>query len=85
MLEDKNKPFNNYKILVDGNYKNEISYLFDEMINGLNNGSLIKLTAFDMERLMDYVIKLNNDVEAEKLRLDRILNKLKNKYPYINI
>lgn len=85
MLEDKNKPFDNYKILVDGNYKNEISYLFDEMINGLNNGSLIKLTAFDMERLMDYVIKLNNDVEAEKLRLDRILNKLKNKYPYINI
>lgn len=85
MLENKKKPFDNYKILVDGNYKNEISYLFDEMINGLNNGSLIKLTAFDMERLMDYVIKLNNDVEAEKLRLDRILNKLKNKYPYINI
>lgn len=85
MLENKKKPFDNYKILVDGNYKNEISYLFDEMINGLNNGSLIKLTVFDMERLMDYVIKLNNDVEAEKLRLDRILNKLKNKYPYISI
>lgn len=85
MLENKKKPFDNYKILVDGNYKNEISYLFDEMINGLNNGSLIKLTAFDMERLMDYVLKLNNDVEAEKLRIDRILNKLKNKYPYINI
>ena len=59
--------FEEYSILVDGLYKGQVSYIFEEMINALRNNNKVMLFTLDMERLMDYVLELNNKIQALEL------------------
>ena len=59
--------FEEYSILVDGLYKRQVSYIFEEMINALKNNNKVMLFTLDMERLMDYVLELNNKIQALEL------------------
>lgn len=59
--------FEEYSILVDGLYKGQVSYIFEEMINALKNNNKVMLFTLDMERLMDYVLELNNKIQALEL------------------
>ena len=59
--------FEEYSILVDGLYKGQVSYIFEEMINALRNNNKVMLFTLDMERLMDYVLTLNNKIQALEL------------------
>lgn len=60
----KKDVFEEYSILVDGLYKGQVSYIFEEMINALKNNNKVMLFTLDMERLMDYVLELNNKIQA---------------------
>ena len=63
----KKDVFEEYSILVDGLYKGQLSYIFEEMINALKNNNKVMLFTLDMERLMDYVLELNNKIQALEL------------------
>ncbi len=63
----KKDVFEEYSILVDGLYKGQVSYIFEEMINALKNNNKVMLFTLDMERLMDYVLELNNKIQALEL------------------
>lgn len=65
--EMKKDVFEEYSILVDGLYKGQVSYIFEEMINALRNNNKVMLFTLDMERLMDYVLELNNKIQALEL------------------
>lgn len=63
----KKDVFEEYSILVDGLYKGQVSYIFEEMINALKNNNKVMLFTLDMERLMDYVLELNNKIQVLEL------------------
>lgn len=59
--------YDEYLVLVNGLYKGQVSYIFEEMINALKNNNKVMLFTLDMERLMDYVLELNNKIQALEL------------------
>ena len=77
--------YDEYWVLVNGLYKGQVSYLFEEMINALKNNNKVVLFNFDMERLMDHVLELNNNIQALELEKKQFIYNLKKKYPYINL
>lgn len=77
--------YDEYLILVNGLYKGQVSYIFEEMINALKNNNKVMLFTLDMERLMDYVLELNNNIQALELEKKQFIYNLKKKYPYINL
>lgn len=81
----KKDVFEEYSILVDGLYKGQVSYIFEEMINALKNNNKVMLFTLDMERLMDHVLELNNNIQALELEKKQFIYNLKKKYPYINL
>lgn len=77
-----------YDTLVKGSYRGSVSYIFEGMKDSLNRGSYYKMTAFDMERLMDHVIELHNDIEALKIERevkDREIEKIRKRVPLLDI
>lgn len=77
--------YDEYFTLVNGNYKGPVSYIFEEMINALKNNNKVMLFTLDMERLMDHVLELNNNIQALELEKKQFIYNLKKKYPYINL
>lgn len=77
--------YDEYLILVNGLYKGQVSYIFEEMINALKNNNKVMLFNLDMERLMDHVLELNNNIQALELEKKQFIYNLKKKYPYINL
>lgn len=77
--------YDEYLILVNGLYKGQVSYIFEEMINALKNNNKVMLFTLDMERLMDHVLELNNNIQALELEKKQFIYNLKKKYPYINL
>lgn len=77
--------YDEYLILVNGLYKGQVSYIFEEMINALKNNNKVVLFTLDMERLMDHVLELNNNIQALELEKKQFIYNLKKKYPYINL
>lgn len=81
----KKDVYDEYLVLVNGLYKGQVSYIFEEMINALKNNNKVMLFALDMERLMDHVLELNNNIQALELEKKQFIYNLKKKYPYINL
>ncbi|WP_329386018.1 hypothetical protein [Anaerofustis butyriciformans] len=81
----KKDVYDEYLILVNGLYKGQVSYIFEEMINALKNNNKVMLFTLDMERLMDHVLELNNNIQALELEKKQFIYNLKKKYPYINL
>ena len=77
--------YDEYLVLVNGLYKGQVSYIFEEMINALKNNNKVMLFTLDMERLMDHVLELNNNIQALELEKKQFIYNLKKKYPYINL
>lgn len=69
--------YDEYLVLVNGLYKGQVSYIFEEMINALKNNNKVVLFNFDMERLLDYVIDLNERIQY--LEIENEINKEINK------
>lgn len=63
----KKDVYDEYLVLVNGLYKGQVSYIFEEMINALKNNNKVMLFTLDMERLMDHVLELNNKIQALEL------------------
>lgn len=81
----KKDVYDEYLILVNGLYKGQVSYIFEEMINALKNNNKVMLFTLDMERIMDHVLELNNNIQALELEKKQFIYNLKKKYPYINL
>ncbi|MCO8194422.1 MULTISPECIES: hypothetical protein [Anaerofustis] len=81
----KKDVYDEYLVLVNGLYKGQVSYIFEEMINALKNNNKVMLFTLDMERLMDHVLELNNNIQALELEKKQFIYNLKKKYPYINL
>lgn len=79
-----------YKALLPfGAYASECTSIFEHFINCLDNNpnSPVKLLPNEVTSLMDYIMKLNNDITGLRLQHERYVINLKNKYPtlFLNV